>query len=120
MKSRRSPSPPLAQASVTRAATKAGAARNVFRSMTLELALAHRPSPRLTASYTETPSPMSTIARRRLLALGGAAVSLALVPRSLLAAARLQRRPSDPQWPSPAEWRGLNERVGGNLIQVDF
>jgi FAD/FMN-containing dehydrogenase len=27
-------------------------------------------------------------------------------------------RPSDPEWPSPAEWDGLRHRVGGRLIAV--
>jgi hypothetical protein len=31
-----------------------------------------------------------------------------------------RRRPSDPDWPSQAAWKQLNEAVDGNLIPVDF
>lgn len=29
-----------------------------------------------------------------------------------------RRRPSDPDWPSPAQWDRLNRAVGGNLIRI--
>jgi hypothetical protein len=31
-----------------------------------------------------------------------------------------RRRPSDPNWPSQAAWKRLNDEVDGNLIQVEF
>src|ERR1035438_8403096 len=53
------------------------------------------------------------------------ALSLLALPAPLLQAAsrftrsRLHRaRPADPAWPTAAQWQGLNEAVGGNLIKV--
>ena len=34
------------------------------------------------------------------------------------AATRRRVRPSDPAWPSAADWESLKERVGGNLVRV--
>ena len=62
--------------------------------------------------------------RRREILKGLAAASLlpALPLTGRVARARagnlMQRvRPSDPGWPKPAEWAGLREAVGGNLIE---
>jgi len=42
-------------------------------------------------------------------------------PRSLFAGNKFRRRrPSDPDWPSQAAWKRLNDEVGGNLIPVEF
>jgi hypothetical protein len=46
-----------------------------------------------------------------------------LSPRAVAhaAAPAIRRvRPSDPGWPSQEEWKRLNEKVGGNLVPVDF
>ncbi len=46
---------------------------------------------------------------------------LPLLPRRLWANTTNSRvRPSDPGWPSAAQWKQLNETVGGNLIPVKF
>lgn len=60
--------------------------------------------------------------RAFLKAIGAAAALLPMLPRRLLAAATNFRRrhPSDATWPSQAEWKRLNDAVGGNLIPVDF
>src|SRR5580704_13245160 len=56
--------------------------------------------------------------RRTFLSL---AAALQLWPRSLFAARSFRRRrPSDPDWPSLAAWKRLNDEVGGNLIPVEF
>lgn len=58
--------------------------------------------------------------RAALKAIGSAAI-LHTIPRLRAAAAKFRRlRPSDPGWPSPAEWNGLKNATGGNLIPVDF
>jgi FAD/FMN-containing dehydrogenase len=60
--------------------------------------------------------------RRTFLKQSGLASLLPLLPRSLYAPARpfRRRRPSDPDWPSSAAWKRLNDEVGGNLIPVEF
>src|SRR5580693_3560781 len=59
---------------------------------------------------------------RRMFLKASGAVSLSrLWPRCAFASPAIRRvRPSDPSWPSKEAWKGLNEAVGGNLIQVDF
>jgi FAD/FMN-containing dehydrogenase len=55
-----------------------------------------------------------------LKAIGAAAV-LPVLPRRLLASTGFRRRrPGDASWPSQADWKRLNDAVGGNLIPVDF
>src|SRR6201993_4981844 len=58
--------------------------------------------------------------RRRKLLQGVAALPLlALAPSLPAAPAPLHRvRPGDPAWPSPADWRKLDEAVGGALLEV--
>lgn len=60
--------------------------------------------------------------RRELLGAIGSAAFAQVLPRSLRGAAKQirRRRPSDPAWPSQADWKGLKDAVGGNLIPVDF
>lgn len=59
--------------------------------------------------------------RRTFLRSSGLAAALQLWPRSLFAARPFRRRrPSDPDWPSQAAWKRLNDEVGGNLIPVEF
>lgn len=58
--------------------------------------------------------------RRRFLATS-AALPFAggLSPRALASERPLSRvRPGQPGWPSPAQWDGLRQRVGGRLIEV--
>lgn len=44
-----------------------------------------------------------------------------LWPSALPASQRLRRRrPSDPDWPSQAAWKRLNDEVEGNLVPVEF
>jgi FAD/FMN-containing dehydrogenase len=38
---------------------------------------------------------------------------------ALTGAARRRVRPSDPSWPSLADWEGLNQAVGGRLVKVE-
>ena len=59
--------------------------------------------------------------RRTLLGLAAAIPWLATDPRLARAAASpFQRvRPTDPEWPSQAEWDELNSAVGGQLIKVE-
>ena len=46
---------------------------------------------------------------------------LPLLPQRLWAnTAFSRRRPSDPGWPSAAQWKQLKETVGGNLFPVEF
>jgi FAD/FMN-containing dehydrogenase len=58
--------------------------------------------------------------------LWGAAKNLAGDPETATlwnaarAGAKIRRRPSDPNWPSPAAWKRLNDEVEGNLIPVEF
>ena len=41
-------------------------------------------------------------------------------PASVLTGTTRRRvRPSDPSWPSLAEWEGLNQAVGGRLVKVE-
>jgi FAD/FMN-containing dehydrogenase len=58
--------------------------------------------------------------RRKLLKSVAALPLLALAPPLLAAApARLRRvRPGDPAWPNVADWRALDEAVGGALLEV--
>ncbi|MGO9346612.1 MAG: FAD-dependent oxidoreductase [Terriglobales bacterium] len=59
--------------------------------------------------------------RRSFLKAIGSAALLPILPRGLSASTNFsRRRPSDAAWPSPAEWKRLNDAVGGNLIPVDF
>jgi FAD/FMN-containing dehydrogenase len=59
--------------------------------------------------------------RRTFLKRTGLAAALPLFPRSLSAAKPFhRRRPSDPDWPSPAAWKRFNDQVEGNLITVEF
>jgi FAD/FMN-containing dehydrogenase len=62
---------------------------------------------------------------RRSLLKGLTALPLLAIPASLLSAASrftrstLRRlRPTDPAWPTAAQWQKLNDAVGGNLIKV--
>jgi FAD/FMN-containing dehydrogenase len=59
--------------------------------------------------------------RRTFLKSSGLAATLQLWPSSLFAARPFRRRrPFDPDWPSQAAWKRLNEEVAGNLIPVEF
>ncbi len=59
--------------------------------------------------------------RRTFLMRSGLAALAPLWPRSLFAGKPFRRRrPSDPDWPSPAAWKRLNDEVEGNLIPVEF
>ena len=62
---------------------------------------------------------------RRGLLKGLTALPLLTLPASLASAAsRVTRatlrrmRPTDPAWPTPAQWQKLNDAVGGKLIKV--
>src|SRR6516225_5278959 len=63
--------------------------------------------------------------RRAFLKAIGSAALLPMLPRRLLADAApaasgfRRRRPSDATWPSQADWKRLNDAVGGTLIRVD-
>jgi len=58
--------------------------------------------------------------RRAFLKAVGSAALLAILPRRLSSSTNFRRRrPSDPNWPSQAAWKQLNDAVGGNLIPVD-
>src|SRR5262250_2683548 len=63
--------------------------------------------------------------RRAFLKSIGSAALLPMLPRRLLADAApaasgfRRRRPSDATWPSQADWKRLNDAVGGTLIRVD-
>jgi len=58
--------------------------------------------------------------RRTLLAATAGAALAAAVPRALAAAIPPRRvRPGDPGWPSAAEWDGLKQAVGGQLLKVE-
>lgn len=63
---------------------------------------------------------MRTISALPLLAGGLGAPVLAADPAQPLGARVAWRRvrPTDPEWPSTADWDGLKQVVGGNLIQV--
>ncbi|MGA8655913.1 MAG: FAD-dependent oxidoreductase [Chthoniobacterales bacterium] len=65
--------------------------------------------------------------RRRLLQIAAAAIaflpsiwSWVFSPRRASAADRVvsRVRPTDPEWPSEANWDGLNRKVGGRLVKV--
>ena len=64
--------------------------------------------------------------RRAFLKAIGSAALLPMLPRRLLADAApaasgfRRRRPSDATWPSQADWKRLNDAVGGTLIPVNF
>ncbi len=60
--------------------------------------------------------------RSFLKAIGAAVALLPMLPHRLIAASTNFRRrhPSDATWPSQADWKHLNDAVGGNLIPVDF
>lgn len=62
---------------------------------------------------------------RRNVLKGFTALPLLALPASLVSAASrftratLRRlRPTDPAWPTPAQWQKLNDAVGGNLMKV--
>ncbi|HLX36735.1 MAG TPA: FAD-dependent oxidoreductase [Candidatus Binataceae bacterium] len=63
--------------------------------------------------------------RRAFLKAIGSAALLPMLPRRLfadsasVASGFRRRRPSDANWPSEADWKRLNDSVGGNLIRVD-
>ncbi|MGA7865130.1 MAG: FAD-dependent oxidoreductase, partial [Stellaceae bacterium] len=55
-----------------------------------------------------------------LLAAGMPHTSSSADPASALTGTTTRRvRPSDPSWPSLAEWEGLNRAVGGRLVKVE-
>ena len=57
--------------------------------------------------------------RRKLLKAAAALPLAALAPALAAAPAPLRRvRPGEPGWPSAAEWRKLDESVGGTLLEV--
>src|SRR5271168_1848296 len=59
--------------------------------------------------------------RRAFLKAVGAAAVVPVLPRGLFASTSIRRRrPGDASWPSRADWKRLNDAVGGNLIPVDF
>jgi FAD/FMN-containing dehydrogenase len=59
--------------------------------------------------------------RRAFLKAIGSAALLPILPYRLAAADNFRRfHPSDSGWPSKADWKRLNDAVGGNLIRVDF
>ncbi|MGH8013810.1 MAG: FAD-dependent oxidoreductase [Candidatus Binataceae bacterium] len=59
--------------------------------------------------------------RRAFLKAIGSAALLPILPGRLLASMTFhRRRPSDAAWPSKPAWKRLNERVGGNLVPVNF
>ena len=56
-----------------------------------------------------------------LLAAGMPHTSSSADPASALTGTTTRRvRPSDPSWPSLAEWEGLNRAVGGRLVKVEL
>ena len=61
--------------------------------------------------------------RRRLLALSASAAALSLLPGMRLTARAAsvfrRRRPTERNWPSRAEWAGLNRATGGNLLAIE-
>jgi FAD/FMN-containing dehydrogenase len=59
--------------------------------------------------------------RRLLLKAIGLALLPPIVPRRVWASPGFRRRrPADAAWPSHADWKRLDDAVGGNLISVDF
>jgi FAD/FMN-containing dehydrogenase len=59
--------------------------------------------------------------RREFLKAVGWAALLPTLPHSLWASTNFRRRrPSDANWPSLADWKRLNDAVGGNLVPVNF
>jgi FAD/FMN-containing dehydrogenase len=59
--------------------------------------------------------------RRTFLKRSGLTALVPLSPACLFASKTLRRRrPSDPDWPSKAAWKRLNDEVDGNLIPVEF
>jgi FAD/FMN-containing dehydrogenase len=59
--------------------------------------------------------------RRAFLKLASWTALLSILPRKLAASTTFtRRRPRDPDWPSEAAWKRLNEEVGGSLVRVDF
>ena len=59
--------------------------------------------------------------RRAFLKAIGSMALLPLLPHRLWARTSFtRRRPSDASWPSQAAWKRLNDKVGGNLIPVEF
>src|SRR6516225_6688502 len=64
--------------------------------------------------------------RRAFLKAIGSAALLPMLLRRLLADSAStasgfrRRRPSDAAWPSQADWKRLNDAVGGHLIRVDY
>jgi len=55
-----------------------------------------------------------------LLATGISPTRSSADPASVLTGTTRRRvRPSDPSWPSLAEWEGLNQAVGGRLVKVE-
>jgi FAD/FMN-containing dehydrogenase len=76
--------------------------------------------------YLQSSKKGSSMRRREILKGLAVASVLRLVPRAAsahrMAGAGLMRRvrPSDSAWPKASEWAALSERVGGNLIPVNF
>lgn len=60
--------------------------------------------------------------RRAFLKAAGSMLLLPMLPASLFAASAPTRRvrPTDPAWPSEADWDKLKAQVDGNLIPVEF
>src|SRR4051812_47887068 len=59
--------------------------------------------------------------RRTFLNRTGLSLLFAFSPRQLFSRSPFRRRrPSDPDWPSPAVWKRLSRDVDGNLIPVEF
>ena len=59
--------------------------------------------------------------RRSFLKSSGFAAILQFFPRTFASAKPFRRRrPSDPDWPSPAAWKRLSNEVDGNVIPVEF
>src|SRR6516225_3956108 len=48
-----------------------------------------------------------------------AGLPLRLLANTNIGLAKRRVRPSDPDWPSPAEWSRLKEVLGGRLIKIE-
>ena len=51
--------------------------------------------------------------------MGGAVSALAATGGKLAGGRRSRVRPGDPGWPSPAQWDGLKQDVGGRLLKLE-